>query len=134
MMTDVDHPILFFDGECNLCNSSVQFIIKRDKKKIFRFAPIQSTAGKEALQQYPGVVPDSAILLYKGRYYTRSSAVLHTMKLLGGAWSVFYAAMIVPGFLRNGIYEFIAHHRYNWFGKRNSCMIPTPELKELFLT
>jgi predicted DCC family thiol-disulfide oxidoreductase YuxK len=129
-------PILFFDGECNLCNSSVQFIIKRDKKQQFLFAPLQSSRGKEAIaevQQQMLKVPDSVILYYNGKYYSRSSAALHIARLLGGIWSLFYAGMILPRFIRDGVYEWIARNRYKWFGKRNECMIPTPELRSRFL-
>ncbi len=131
-----NRPILFFDGECNLCNSSVQFIIKRDKKKKFLFAPLQSERGKQAVaevQQQMLKVPDSVILYYNGKYYSRSSAALRIARLLGGVWSLLYAGMILPGFIRDGVYEWIARNRYKWFGKRNECMMPTPELRSRFL-
>jgi len=78
-------------------------------------------------------VPDSVILYYKGKYYSRSSAALRIARLLGGAWVVLYAGMILPRFIRDGIYEWIARNRYKWFGKRNECMIPTPGLRSRFL-
>ena len=126
-------PILFFDGECNLCNGGVQFIIRHDGRKRFLFAPLQSAAGKEALQQLPGPAPDSMILLYKGRYYVKSDASLHIARLLGGLWPLCYAGMILPRAFRNRIYDYIARHRYQWWGKRSECMIPTPELRARFL-
>ena len=132
-----NRPIVFFDGECNLCNSSVQFIIRNDKAKRFLFAPLQSDRGKAALSDLtkPGTKPpDSVILFDNGKYYIRSSAALRIAKLLGGVWSVFYAGMIIPRFIRDVIYEFVSRNRYKWFGKRNSCMIPTPALLDRFLT
>jgi predicted DCC family thiol-disulfide oxidoreductase YuxK len=139
-MLPAERPVLFFDGECNLCNSSVQFIIRHDKQKRFLFAPLQSPAGREALSNISlsfgegrGEV-SSLILLYRGRYYIRSSAALHTARLLSGLWPVLYAGMILPRFLRDAVYDFISRNRYKWFGKRSECMIPTPELKERFIS
>ncbi len=127
----MDRPVVFFDGECNLCNGGVQFIIKRDKKKRFLFAPLQSAAGAEAKHNVHEV--DSFILFHNGKYYIKSSAALHIAKLMGGLWPTLYAGIIIPRFLRDGIYEFVARNRYKWFGKRNECMIPTPELRARFL-
>ena len=131
-----DRPVLFFDGVCNLCNSSVQFIIRRDKKKVFLFASLQSDLGKEAMQnaqKQENSTPDSVILYYNGKYFVRSDAALHVFKLLGGIWSLLFAGMVLPRFLRDGIYDFISRSRYKWFGKRNECMIPTPDLVDRFL-
>ncbi|MCD6010473.1 MAG: thiol-disulfide oxidoreductase [Flavipsychrobacter sp.] len=125
-------PVVFFDGECNLCNGGVQFIIKRDKEKRFLFAPLQSAIGAKAKELSGGA--DSFILFYKGRYYIKSSAALHTARLMGGLWPLLYIGIIIPRILRNWVYEFLARNRYKWFGKRNECMIPTPELKERFLS
>lgn len=132
-----DRPIVYFDGECNLCNGSVQFIIRRDPRKRFLFAALQSAAGAKAKDEMThhgkDKVPDSVVLYYKGRYLVKSTAALTIAKLLGGAWPVLYAGIILPRFIRDGIYEFISRNRYKWFGKRNECMIPTPELRERFL-
>ena len=128
------HPVLFFDGECNLCNGAVQFIIRHDKKNLFLFAPLQSEAGREALRQFSGKAPDSVILFYNGRYFVKSAAALQTLKLLGGAWKWLYAGVIMPRFLRDWIYDFVSRNRYKWFGKRSECMIPTPELKVRFIS
>lgn len=129
-----NRPVLFFDGECNLCNSAVQFIIRHDKKKLFLFAPLQSTAGQDALKQFSGHVPDSVILFYNNRYFIKSAAGLNILRLLGGGWRFLYAFIIIPRFIRDWVYNIIARNRYKWFGKRNECMIPTPELKERFLS
>jgi len=129
------NKIILFDGVCNLCNNSVQFIIKRDKKKQFRFASLQGNFGQEFLKKYslPADNFNSFILLEDKKIYTRSTGALRMLKHLGGGWSLFYAFMILPKFIRDGIYNWIAKNRYKWFGKKDACMIPTPELKERFL-
>lgn len=138
MIKDVaDRPVVLFDGECNLCNNFIQFIIRHDKKKQFLFATLQSAAGEKELQQLrkkTGNVPDSVILQYKGQYYVKSAAALHVLRLLGGAWSMLYAGIILPRFLRNAFYDFVAKNRYKWFGKSDVCMVPTPELMDRFLS
>ena len=132
-VSETNRPVLFFDGECNLCNRTVQFIIRHDRKKIFLFAPLQSNTGKDTLQQFTGEAPDSVILFYRGGYFIKSTAALHTLRLIGGFWSLLYSLIIVPRFLRDWVYDIISRHRYQWFGKRNECMVPTKELKERFL-
>jgi predicted DCC family thiol-disulfide oxidoreductase YuxK len=129
---DTIRPVLFFDGECNLCNSGVQFLIKRDKQQKFLFASLQSPAGQRALENIPGH-PDSFIVYDNGRYYIKSDAGLRVFKLLGGTWSLLYSLMIFPRFVRDWVYNIIARNRYKWFGKRNECMIPTPELRARFI-
>jgi predicted DCC family thiol-disulfide oxidoreductase YuxK len=134
--TDISLPnssVLFFDGECNLCNSSVQFIIRRDKKKRFLFAPLQSAIGQKALNAIPGK-PDSLVLYHNGRFMIKSDAALNVARMLGGIWPIFYTGIILPRFMRDGIYDYISRHRYKWFGKQAECMIPTPELKSRFLS
>jgi len=130
-----DYPIIFFDGVCNLCNSSVQFIIKKDRKKQFRFASLQGKAGQELLKKFnlPADNFNSFILAEGDQIYTRSTAVLKMLKKLGGGWELFYGFIIVPKFIRNAIYNWIARNRYRWYGKRDKCMIPTSDLKERFL-
>jgi predicted DCC family thiol-disulfide oxidoreductase YuxK len=127
--------ILLFDGVCNLCNRSVQFIIKRDQKKQFLFAPLQGKTGQDLLQRFnlPANNFNSFVLVEKDKVYTRSSAALRVSKTLGRGWQFFYVFMIVPRFIRDGVYNLIAKNRYKWFGKKNSCLIPTPELKDRFL-
>ncbi|PQJ09422.1 hypothetical protein CJD36_019460 [Flavipsychrobacter stenotrophus] len=128
-------PILFFDGVCNLCNSTIQKIIRFDKQKQFLFAPLQSTAGREALQHVTEAEgkAGSVILFHNDQYYTRSSAVLQVFRLLGGWFNLLLAGYILPRFLRDALYNYIASHRYKWFGQQNECMVPTAELKERFL-
>ena len=137
MIAPTTSPVLFFDGVCNLCNGVVQFILKHDKKKIFLFAPLQSEAGKEAIEKATPIykhAPDSVILFYKGKWYTRSSAALQVFRLLGFPWSLLFAGIIFPVFLRDPVYNFISRHRYKWFGKRSECMLPAPGVKERFLS
>lgn len=128
------HPIVLFDGECNLCNSSVQFIIKRDSKKQFRFASLQGKKGQQVLQQF-NLPPDSfnSFLLLEGdTLCTQSTGALRMLRALGGGWQLLYAFIIVPKCIRDAVYNLIARNRYKWFGKREECMIPTPELRERF--
>jgi len=131
-----DRPILFFDGVCNFCNSTINFIIRHDKKELFLFAPLQSDKGRELLRhiKHNEALPQSVILLYKGNIYEKSDAVLQTARLLGGPWTLILAGYKLPRFIRNGIYNFIAKHRYRWFGKRDACMVPSPSVSARFLS
>jgi predicted DCC family thiol-disulfide oxidoreductase YuxK len=130
-----DKPVILFDGVCNLCNRSVQFIIKRDTKKKFLFASLQGKTGGEILKKFDLPVNDfnSFILAEGDRIYTRSTAALRIARQLSGGWKLLYGFMIIPAFIRNAVYNWIARNRYKWFGKKDECMIPTPELKERFL-
>jgi predicted DCC family thiol-disulfide oxidoreductase YuxK len=100
------------------------------------FAPLQSQAGMAALHQanIKGIPAGTVMLFYRGRYYTRSAAALHTLKLLGGLWKLLFIFMLVPPFIRNYVYDYIAARRYKWFGRTESCMIPSPELTERFIS
>ena len=134
MPFDTTKPIIFFDGVCNLCNSSVQFVIRKDKDNRFRFASLQSQAGQEVLQQYNLSQSDfnSFILLEEGKLFTRSTAALKVLSQLRG-WRWSRALQWVPRFLRDGVYNFIARNRYKWFGRQESCMLPSPDLVSKFL-
>lgn len=129
------HKIILFDGVCNLCNSSVTFVIQRDKKDLFRFAALQEEPGKSLLEKFniDTSQTDSIILLDGDKAYTKSTAALKIAKNLGGAYSLLYVFMLVPNFIRNWVYDYIAKNRYKWYGKKESCMIPTPELRSKFL-
>ena len=131
-----DKKIVLFDGVCNLCNSSIQYIIKHDKKDQFRFVSLESDPGKQILK-YIGVDPaktDSIILYEPGKaYYTKSGAVLEIAKSLSRFFNVGLLFGLVPTFLRDPLYDYIARNRYKWYGKQQTCMIPTPELKSKFL-
>lgn len=128
-------PVVLFDGVCNLCNWAVQFILKRDKKKQFLFASLQSKAGKELLRKYnlPEDYINSFVLIDNGKAYTKSTGALRAGKLLGGIHKVLYGFIIIPKFIRDRVYNFIAKNRYKWFGQQESCTVPTPELKARFL-
>jgi predicted DCC family thiol-disulfide oxidoreductase YuxK len=131
-----DSPVLFFDGVCNLCNHAIQFIIRHDRVGKVKFAPLQSHAGEaatQAVQQQLGYVPDSLILRVGGKYYTESAAALKVAGYLDGGWQLLKVLMIIPGFLRNPVYRFVAANRYRWLGRKQECMIPTPALKSRFL-
>lgn len=136
MQTVSEGPILFFDGVCNLCNSTVQFVLKNDKRKRLRFASLQSSAGQKVGMQLAsiyGSTPDSLVLQHKGKLYIKSDAALHVARLLGGFWPLLSIFLIVPRFIRNAVYDYVAKNRYKWFGKRDECMMPTKELKERFI-
>jgi predicted DCC family thiol-disulfide oxidoreductase YuxK len=135
MQEPANHPIVLFDGVCNLCNTSVQFILKRDKQNKFRFGSLQGTTGNEYLKKFnlPQNHFNSFILVEGETFYTCSTAALRTLKILGGAWSLCYGFMVVPPFIRDGIYNWIARNRYHWFGKRSTCWVPTAALRERFL-
>lgn len=128
--------IILFDGVCNLCNNSVQFIIERDKKDVFRFASLQSETGKQ-LTAERGIDPeamDSIILIEPGvAYYQKSTAALEISKHLSGGYSSLKYFSFLPEGFRNVVYDLIARNRYKWFGKKEECMIPTPALKSRFL-
>lgn len=130
-----EKKIILFDGVCNLCSSAVIFILKRDKKNIFLFASLQSDLGQELLGKF-GIDPvktDSLILISERQAYIKSGAALRIARGLKGGYPLLTGFLIVPKFLRNGVYDFIAKNRYRWFGKKESCMIPNPELKYKFL-
>jgi predicted DCC family thiol-disulfide oxidoreductase YuxK len=128
-------PTILFDGVCNLCNSSVQFVIKKDIDKIFQFASLQSDAGEKLLKQYNLSTSnfDSFILIQENKVYQKSGAALKVVKQLSGSIKLLYAFIVIPTFIRDAVYNFIAKNRYKWFGKKDECMVPTPELKGRFL-
>jgi len=130
-----DKPIIIFDGVCNLCNSSVQFILKKDTNNVFLFSSLQSDAAKGILLQYnlENFDLSSIILVEKGIIYQKSTAILRIAKRLAGISKYAYVFIIVPKFIRDGVYSLIAKNRYKWFGKRDSCMLPTAAIKLRFL-
>jgi predicted DCC family thiol-disulfide oxidoreductase YuxK len=130
-----NHPIIFFDGVCNLCNSTLNFIIRRDKKKIFRFAALQSESAKIILQksEFKNEQLDTIVLLFGNQVFIRSDAVIEIFRLLGFPLNLFALAKIIPRKIRDSIYDFISSHRYGWFGMREDCMIPDENIKSRFL-
>ena len=127
--------IILFDGVCNLCNGAITFIIKRDKNDVFRYAPLQSEVGKNLAAKHKIDLDkvDSIILVTDQSAVAKSTAALRIAKQLSGGWPLLAVFFILPTFLRNAVYDFIARNRYKWFGKKDACMIPTPELKSKFL-
>lgn len=131
-----DKKIILFDGVCNLCDSTVQFIIKHDKKDVFRFVALQSDLGQEVIK-YLGIdtsKTDSIILYEPGHaYYYKAEAAINIAKGLGGIYSLMGLFSVLPKSLSNSVYDYIAKNRYRWYGKKSECMIPTPEMKAKFL-
>ena len=130
---------ILFDGVCNLCNGFVQFVIRRDPAGHFRFAALQSDAAR-ALLAAQGMAlptldadPDSVLLLSGGQLYSHSEAVLRIARGLGGVWQVAAVGRVLPRAWRDGLYRWVARHRYRWFGRQESCLLPTPALKARFL-
>lgn len=142
-----DGPVVLFDGVCNLCNAAVQFMIDRDKASALRFAPIQSDVAKELLEGSMGSAkaqairdgatgdgdPDTIVLVDGKQAWTHSGAALRIARRLSFPWSWLYAGILVPWPIRDWVYRYIARNRYRWFGKSDTCRIPTPELKARFL-
>ncbi len=130
-----EESIILFDGICNLCNGSVQYVLKHDKKKMFRFASLQSDSGQQLLKKYklPYDNFNSFVLLQNEKAYLKSTAALMVAKQLGGVTQILYAFIIVPTFIRDAVYNLISKNRYKWFGKKESCMVPTTELQSRFL-
>ena len=129
------HPVILFDGECNLCSGAVQFVIKRDPTAIFRFASLQSEFGQKVARQFNMNEEEmkTFILLKDRKIFTKSTGALMVAKRLSGLWPILYGFIIIPPFIRNAVYNFISANRYKWFGKKNECWVPTPKLKERFL-
>lgn len=126
--------VVLFDGVCSLCNASVDFIIKRDHAKHFRFASLQSEAAQKALASHSQVVTlDSIVLIENDQVFSESTAALRIARHLGWMWASLYVLIIVPRIFRDPLYRLIARNRYRWFGKRDTCRIPTSEERTLFL-
>ena len=127
--------IVLFDGDCNFCDSSVQFIIKRDPAAHFLFTSLQSDKGMELTKQY--AIPedvDSLVLIENGKAFTRSSAALRIAKKLDGLWHLLFLFILVPRKIRDGVYDYVAKNRYKWFGKKeDACMLPPPEIRKRFI-
>lgn len=130
-----DQSIILFDGICHLCSGIVFFVIRRDPKRKFKFASLQSAAGRRLLQQYG--LPDNEwqtfVLIRGGRRYTKSTAALLAAQRLTSLWPLLYPLILIPKPLRDLVYDWIARNRYRWFGQKAQCMIPTPEVRDRFL-
>ena len=128
------NPVILFDGVCNFCNGSVNFIIEHDKKGFFKFAPLQSETGQKYIDKFGLSEVDSIILVEDEQAYTHSTAALRIAKHLDGIWSLGYVFVIIPRPIRNFFYKLFAANRYRLFGKKEACMLPTPEIRQRFLT
>lgn len=129
------HPVLLFDGVCNLCNASVRFLVERDPAARLRFAALQSPVGQALLERF-GLERedfDTMVLVEGDRCATRSDAALRVVRYLSGAWPLLRVLRVVPRPLRDAVYGFVVRNRYRWFGRRDDCMVPTPELRARFL-
>jgi predicted DCC family thiol-disulfide oxidoreductase YuxK len=130
-----DHPVLLFDGVCNLCNGAIQFIIPRDPEGTIRFAPLQSTLGTQ-VQQQAGLSTDdleTVVLVEDGLAYTKSDAAIRVGEQLGGVYRVLSLGRLIPRRLRDRLYDFVADNRYDWFGRKDQCMIPDEDVSDRFL-
>lgn len=125
--------IILFDGVCNFCDASVQFIIKRDPQSYFYFASLQSEVGQELLTEYQVPAVDSLILIENGKVFVKSTAALKIARRLHRGWPLAYCAIIVPPLIRHALYDVVAKNRYKWFGKKDVCMLPTKEQSKRFL-
>jgi len=127
--------VLLIDGHCNMCHGLAKFVVGRDKRAVFRFASLQSELGRRLLKE--GAMPEDAletfVMVDNGKYYTKSTAALRIGRKLGWPWSVAYPAIVVPRFVRDRVYRFVARRRYRWFGRSESCLLPTPEMRSRFL-
>ena len=130
-----DHPILLFDGVCNLCNGAIQFVIPRDPEGTLRFAPLQSDLG-ETVQESAGLSTDdleTVVLVDDGMAYTKSDAAIRVGEHLGGVYRLLSLGRILPRGLRDRIYDFVAENRYDWFGKKDQCMVPDEDVSDRFI-
>jgi predicted DCC family thiol-disulfide oxidoreductase YuxK len=127
--------IIFFDGVCNLCNGFVQFVIDRNKKEDILFSSLQSTAGAAMIHHFNvSNALTTVMFIEDGILYQKSTAALRIAKYLCCLWPVLFLFTVVPAFIRNMVYDFVAKHRYKWFGQKDACMMPSPALKSRFLS
>ena len=127
--------VVLFDGVCNLCNATINFIIGHDRTGYFKFAPLQSETGERLMAEHgiDRIETDSVILVENGKAFTHSDAALRIARRLDGIWSWVYAFRVVPRFIRDAAYRLFARHRYRLFGRQDACMMPTPEIRARFL-
>ena len=128
-------PVILFDGVCNFCNSTVNLVIRTDKTKRIKFTTLQSFAGQQLAEQYnlPANDMKSFVFIEDGKAYTKSTAALRVCRYMKWLWPLCYVFILVPKFIRDAVYDFIAARRYKWFGMKDQCMVPTPEVRSRFL-
>ena len=132
-----NQPLILFDGVCNLCNAAVAWVVERDRSRAFRFASLQSQAAARAIEaageMSDRALPDSIVLIDSAGVHTRSDAAIRIGRRLGLPWSLAVVGYLLPRGVRDGVYSWMARNRYRWFGRRDSCMVPTPGVRERFL-
>ena len=131
---NTNSPVVLFDGVCNFCNRMVNFAIRNDKKAKLKFAPLQSETGQRLIREYKSpLTADTVIFINKGEAYTYANAAIRICRYLDWPARLLYAFIIVPSFISQPLYKWFAKHRYKWFGEKDTCMVPSPEIKERFL-
>jgi len=131
---EYQEPLVIFDGVCNYCNSMVNFAIRNDKKSILKFTPFQGKTIDTLRQQFEiGQDASSVLLIDRGKLYSGSTAAIRIARYLNWPARALYAFIIIPAFIRNPVYAWIARNRYKWFGKKEACMVPSPEVRQRFL-
>lgn len=136
MNTDqASRPVVLFDGVCNVCNATVQFILRHDRKEKFLFASLQGEYGRKVLETHhlPSDNFSSFLLADGDRIFAKSTGALELCRRLGGGWKILYAFILIPTPFRDAVYGYVARNRYRWFGKQDTCYMPTPALKRRFL-
>ena len=135
MPTDIQSPVLMFDGVCTLCSASVQWVLQRDKAGVFRFAALQSETGRQLLERFglDSAAFDTVVLVDGEQVFTRSDAALEVLRRLGRPWSWLAILHWLPRSLRNAVYNWVARNRYRWFGRQRECWLPRLEWKDRFL-
>lgn len=125
--------VVFFDGVCGLCNRFVDFLIRRNAKDRLRFSPLQGKTAEKLLQSEVRTGMDTVVFYCRNQTYIKSGAALRILIELGGIWKLAWIFLVVPGFIRNAVYDYVARNRYQWFGKKESCRLPSPEERKWFL-
>jgi predicted DCC family thiol-disulfide oxidoreductase YuxK len=133
MDREIPSSIVFFDGVCNLCNALVDFLVRHDRRHVLRFASLQGNTARELLGPGAGENLSSVVFYQNGSISTESLAVIRILSRLGGPWGLLSLLRVIPSFLRDPIYGFVARNRYRWFGKRETCRLPSPDERALFL-
>jgi predicted DCC family thiol-disulfide oxidoreductase YuxK len=134
MEMDTNKPIIFFDGVCGLCNTFVDFVLRHDKKQVFLFAQLKGETFAQLAKQIPQPVPDSVVLLENGNLYFKSEAALKILLRLGGLFRLAAIAYLTPKPVRSYLYDAVARNRYHWFGKKETCRLPSPDERARFLS
>ena len=134
-ITEVDGPLVLYDGQCGLCNRSVQMILRHDRRGCFRFAALQSELGQALLKRHglPAEAISTVVLVDDGEVFTRSRAAFRIAGKMDAPWPALRALGIVPAPLRDVVYDWVARNRYRWFGRTDACMLPPPEVRARFL-